>query len=178
MENSLCKINNKRSCSIIGTIIFLLLIASLSGSGSGAAFGSSDAYDSGYDQGCDDAGLSPSDRYINEPGKGPEFHTGTFMDGYNAGFNACSGGGSDGSPRNGNVDASVPPDPGYDSGYEQGCKDKSISDYNIPPIYFPDARQGYEDGFMSCSNFDAETPQHKPSQEGFQLDRGMDWTNT
>jgi hypothetical protein len=32
--------------------------------------GGKSPYESGYDHGCDDAGLSPSDRYINEPGKG------------------------------------------------------------------------------------------------------------
>lgn len=48
-------------------------------------------YDSGYDHGCDDAGLSPSDRYINEPGKGPSFHTDEFMSGYYDGFNSCGG---------------------------------------------------------------------------------------
>jgi hypothetical protein len=33
-------------------------------------------YDSGYDHGCDDADISDSDnRYINQPEKGPSFHT-------------------------------------------------------------------------------------------------------
>ena len=59
--------------------------------------GSKSPYDSGYDHGCDDAGISdPSDRYINEPGKGPSFHTNEFMQGYNAGYNDCSSGGSGG----------------------------------------------------------------------------------
>jgi hypothetical protein len=66
-----------------------------------SAYGSSDAYDSGYGHGCDDAGISdPDDRYINQPGKGPSFHTGTFMRGYNDGFDACSSSNSGGS--NGN----------------------------------------------------------------------------
>lgn len=52
----------------------------------------SDPYDSGYDHGCDDARISDlDDRYINQEGKGPEFHTNAFMDGYYAGFDACSG---------------------------------------------------------------------------------------
>ena len=70
-------------------LIFLLLTISLIACGS-SANSSSDAYDSGYDHGCDDALLDPSDRYINEAGKGPEFHTGAFMEGYDAGFTACS----------------------------------------------------------------------------------------
>ncbi|MGC1131455.1 MAG: hypothetical protein WA941_01425 [Nitrososphaeraceae archaeon] len=35
-----------------------------------------DPYESGYDHGCDDAGISDSsESYINQPGKGPSFHT-------------------------------------------------------------------------------------------------------
>jgi hypothetical protein len=61
-----------------------------------SAFASNDAYDSGRDHGCDDARISdPSDRYINEPGKGPSFHTNEFMNGYYDGFNSCGGGGDD-----------------------------------------------------------------------------------
>ena len=56
------------------------------------AYGSSiSPYDSGYNHGCDDAGLSPSDRYINEEGKGPSFHTDEFMSGYYDGFDSCGG---------------------------------------------------------------------------------------
>ncbi|MGH9975455.1 MAG: hypothetical protein ACRD8Z_06415, partial [Nitrososphaeraceae archaeon] len=40
------------------------------------------AYDSGQNHVCDDADKSdPDDIYINQPGKGPSFHTGAFMDG-------------------------------------------------------------------------------------------------
>ena len=57
-----------------------------------SGYASSIAYDSGYNHGCDDAGISdPDDRYINQPEKGPPFHTGTFMRAYNDGFDACSG---------------------------------------------------------------------------------------
>jgi hypothetical protein len=49
-------------------------------------------YDSGYDHGCDDAGISdPSEQYINQPEKGPAYHTSEFMDGYYSGLNSCSG---------------------------------------------------------------------------------------
>lgn len=51
-------------------------------------------YDSGYDHGCDDAGEDPDDRYINEDGKGPSYHTNEFMSGYNNGYDSCSGRGS------------------------------------------------------------------------------------
>ena len=52
-------------------------------------FATKDPYDSGYDHGCDDASKSPSNRYINEDGKGPSDHTQQFMNGYYDGFNAC-----------------------------------------------------------------------------------------
>ena len=53
--------------------------------------GEKSPYGSGYDHGCDDAKISdPSDRYINQPEKGPSFHTDEFMNGYDDGFNACS----------------------------------------------------------------------------------------
>lgn len=65
---------------------------------------SNDPYDSGYTHGCDDARVAdPSDRYINQPEKGPSFHTKAFMDGYYVGYNACSG--SDGDGNDGNSDA-------------------------------------------------------------------------
>ena len=60
---------------------------------------SNSPYQSGRDHGCDDAGISDvGDRYINEDGKGPSFHTNEFMRGYNAGFNECS---SNDNPGNG-----------------------------------------------------------------------------
>ena len=66
-----------------------MLIASIASIPS--AFASNNAYDSGYNHGCDDADISdPDDRYINQPERGPSFHTGAFMDGYNAGFDSCS----------------------------------------------------------------------------------------
>ena len=43
-----------------------------------------------YDHGCSDVKLTFSARYINQPGKGPSFHTQEFMNGYNVGFNACN----------------------------------------------------------------------------------------
>lgn len=52
---------------------------------------SSDPYDSGYDHGCDDAKISDSsDGYVNQPEKGPSFHTETFMQGYYNGYNSST----------------------------------------------------------------------------------------
>jgi hypothetical protein len=77
-----------------------------------ASASESSPYESGRDHGCDDAGKSdPGDRYINEPGKGPSFHTEEFMAGYNAGFNECAGGGGE------DFDE---PEPGFDPGEDSG----------------------------------------------------------
>src|SRR5919198_1129343 len=47
-------------------------------------------FQAGYDHGCSDAKLTFSKIYINQPGKGPSFHTEEFMSGYNVGFRVCS----------------------------------------------------------------------------------------
>jgi hypothetical protein len=48
-------------------------------------------HDSGYNHGCNDAKVAdPSQRYINQPEKGPNFHSDAFMQGYKSGFNSCS----------------------------------------------------------------------------------------
>jgi hypothetical protein len=66
-------------------------------------------YESGYNHGCDDARISdPSERYINQPGKGPSFHTGSFMNGYYDGFDACSDGvGDDNNAENNAVEGKL-----------------------------------------------------------------------
>ena len=83
------------------SVIFLFFMI-LSFQFSSSAYASSNAYDSGYDHGCDDAGISdPSDRYYNQPGKGPSFHTDAFNNGYDEGFDACSGNSGGGNNGNG-----------------------------------------------------------------------------
>ena len=101
---------------MFGVVFLLSMILAVQFNSS--AYASSDAYDSGYGHGCDDAGISdPDDRYINQPEKGPSFHTGTFMRGYNDGFDACSGNNRGGSDDNGEDE---PNDDGStsNSGYE------------------------------------------------------------
>jgi hypothetical protein len=52
---------------------------SLAGS---VGYATTKSYEFGYDHGCDAAGIAdPSDRNINQPGKGPSFHTNEFMGG-------------------------------------------------------------------------------------------------
>lgn len=87
---------------------------------------------SGYDHGCDDAGLDRSDRYINEPRKGPDFHTGSFMRGYNEGFDACSGGGQASHGNSGlRVIVTVENVPAYVVGEEAGITITSADDISV-----------------------------------------------
>jgi hypothetical protein len=81
--------------SLVMSFLAMMLIMSIfTGQVQLAYAGGKSPYESGYDHGCDDARISdPSDRYINQPEKGPRFHTNEFMRGYNAGYNACSGNG-------------------------------------------------------------------------------------
>lgn len=72
-------------------ILYVVFLTGLMSISALTAYASSDPYDSGYDHGCDDAGiLDPSDRYINQPEKGPSFHTDAFMQGYYDGYGACA----------------------------------------------------------------------------------------
>jgi hypothetical protein len=49
-----------------------------------------DSHTTGYNRGCSDSQISdPSERYINQPEKGPSFHSDAFMQAYHDGFNAC-----------------------------------------------------------------------------------------
>ncbi len=77
-------------------------------------------YDSGFDHGCDDADISdPDDRYINQPGKGPSFHTDEFMSGYDDGYDDCSIRISNSNSANEGSDESWN-DSCYDAGYDDG----------------------------------------------------------
>jgi hypothetical protein len=82
--------NIKSNIIVLSSILLASVILTVTSIFS--VYASSDAYDSGYDHGCDDARISdPDDRYINQPDTGPSSHTGRFMDGYNYGFDVCSG---------------------------------------------------------------------------------------
>jgi hypothetical protein len=47
------------------------------------------AYDSRHGHGCSDA-QSGGHPYLDTPSKGPRDYTGSFMQGYNDGYSACS----------------------------------------------------------------------------------------
>ena len=77
-----------KKCTLIAISVSLIL--SLPVLSVSATSGKS-PYESGYDHGCDDAGISDSsDYYINQPEKGPSYHTSEFMNGYYDGFDSCS----------------------------------------------------------------------------------------
>ena len=97
------------------------------------------AYESGYDHGCDDSDKSYSDRYINEEGKGPSFHTDEFMRGYNAGVNCSNDNDDDNNDnRNHNVERSFigTAADGYEEGRQEGYNDwndRSRHNSECPP---------------------------------------------
>lgn len=72
-------------------IVFSIIVISMSPISYFFFVNSITPYDLGYDHGCDDARISDSsERYINQPEKGPSYHTSEFMDGYNRGLDVCS----------------------------------------------------------------------------------------
>ena len=62
-------------------------------------------YDSGYSHGCSDA-KAGGHPYLNSPGHGPTFHSASFIQGYNDGYNLCSKPAGD-----------------YKKGFAMGCTD-------------------------------------------------------
>ncbi len=73
-------------------VLFYMIFSYLLLSASVTHVSAKSPFDSGYDHGCDDAQISdPSEQYINQPEKGPSYHTSEFMGGYYAGVDACSG---------------------------------------------------------------------------------------
>ena len=97
------------------------------------------AHTSGYNHGCSDAQMSNlSDRYINQPEKGP-FHTSEFMSAYHEGFNACSGGETEnsGSPRHSSSN------PG----------EITIGDNTYTKAFWNDYKNGYATGIADYNRY-------------------------
>jgi len=81
---------------LIAPVLLLTYLIAISVS---TTYASNDPYDSGYDHGCNDARiLDPSDRYINQPEKGPSFHTDAFMQGYYDGYDICTNNSTEDTP--------------------------------------------------------------------------------
>jgi hypothetical protein len=95
-------------------------------------------YDSGYNHGCND-GNSGAHIYLDASG-GPGAHTGAFMQGYNAGYNACSNTGGDGTP-------STRQDSHYQIGYNDGCAGRFV-----PGHHTSEYESGYAAGQAACSH--------------------------
>ena len=99
----LTKVPNKYKVSLM--VAFIICTLSVLSLLSSVQVHAQSPYESGYDHGCDDAEISdPSDRYTNQPEKGPSYHTDEFNNGYNSGFSACSSSGTSGNAGNNDDD--------------------------------------------------------------------------
>src|SRR5919198_6562012 len=134
----------KRKAHIVAALVIMGAAASLLIIQSAMAKGT--PFQAGYDHGCSDAKLPFSARYINQPGKGPSFHTQEFMAGYNAGFKACTGSGSSkGTP--------------FQAGYDHGCSDAKLpfsaryinQPGKGPSFHTQEFMAGYNAGFKACT---------------------------
>lgn len=129
--------------------ILMILMISTFGFSPSAYASEKSPYDSGYDHGCDDEGISDSsERYINQPEKGHSFHTSEFMDGYSAGFGACSDGDGVSSSEVGCYNV------GYDHGRNRDFNEDAFQD-NCGPL---DSEDKYYKGFIDgCLSVEGNT---------------------
>jgi hypothetical protein len=136
----------KSTIGMIGTLILIFLISFNSvGSSAYAASG----HTSGYNHGCSDAQISdPSNRYINQPEKGPSFHSEAFMRAYNEGYDNCS------KDSTSSTDQALSP---YYSGYKHGFNDaKAGKGFTVKSTngHTEEYSRGYEEGWRSgCNKF-------------------------
>jgi hypothetical protein len=139
---------NIRKISLIITIAATLSVI-ITGYVTTANASSKSPYESGYDHGCDDADISdPDDRYINQPEKGPSFHTNEFMRGYNDGYDACSE----------NQSGSEWNDSCYDAGYDDGQNNPFNHDTYDHCADEEGGDQAYYDGFIDgCMSVEGNT---------------------
>ena len=68
---------------IVGVIMYLVCVQTQN------VMAKETPFQAGYGHGCADSKRTLSERYIDQPSKGPQFHTQEFMTGYNTGFNTC-----------------------------------------------------------------------------------------
>lgn len=144
----------------IAAVLIIVAAASL-GTMQGTMAKKGTPLQAGYDHGCNDAKVMFSARYINQPGKGPTFHTQEFMSGYNGGFNACSGKasgvasnvGSNSSSSNSTLSSM------YKQGYEKGVADAKLTTPTTG---------------LTADNVDCESPSNLSGQDSIQYCRGYD----
>jgi hypothetical protein len=135
------------------------LIISAASLGIQSAIAKGTPYDAGYSHGCSDAKLTFSERYINQPGKGPSFHTQEFMSGYNRGFSTCSGKASEAAS---NVASSISNSNSssvFKQGYEKGIADAKL----ITPTVG-----------LTTDNVDCESPRDLSGQDSIQYCKGYE----
>jgi hypothetical protein len=79
--------------------------------------------------------LVENERMINQPEKGPSFHTDRFMDGYNDGFDACSGNFRGG---NGNAEEEGKQDNDNRGGNtgDSGCSNSLMLSWSSSSLFF------------------------------------------
>jgi hypothetical protein len=125
----------------------------------------SSPYNSGYDHGCDDAGISdPDNRYINQPEKGPAFHTEEFMSGYYDGLESC--GGSSSGPEN-----ESPSERSQGDNEENGPALRQPSQQDCDPSY-PEACIASPPPDLNCGDISATNLKVlPPDPHGFDRDR-------
>jgi hypothetical protein len=151
--------NNRLS---IAAVLIIVAVASL-GTMQGVISKKGTLFQAGYDHGCNDVKVMFSARYINQPAKGPSFHTQEFMSGYDAGFSACSSKssalasnvGSSSSRSNNNSTLSSL----YKQGYEKGVTDAKLTT--------PTAG-------LTADNVDCESPSNLSGQDSIQYCKGYD----
>jgi hypothetical protein len=115
-------------------------------------------FQAGYDHGCNDAKVTFSVRYINQPGKGSNFHTQEFMSGYSRGFSTCSGKASDVASNVGSS-SNVTLSPLYKQGYQKGVADAKL----VTPTVG-----------LTTDNVDCESPGNTSGQDSIQYCRGYE----
>jgi hypothetical protein len=89
--STLVDLRPRKPIIIVSTMLPLLLLLIVT-----SQLAAATPYSDGYSHGCDD-GKVGFHKYLNTPGKGIDFHTTEFMQGYDTGYKACfSPSGSDG----------------------------------------------------------------------------------
>ena len=116
-------------------------------------------FQAGFDHGCNDAKVTFSARYINQPGKGPGFHTQEFMSGFNSGFSSCSGKGSTVSSNIASSSSNGTSSSVFKQGYEKGVADAKLT----TPITG-----------LTTDNVDCESPSNLSGQDSIQYCGGYE----
>jgi hypothetical protein len=116
-------------------------------------------FQASFDHGCNDTKVTFDARYINQPGKGPSFHTQEFMSGYNRGFNMCIDKPSSVASNVGSSSNNGTSSPVFKQGYENGVADAKLSTPTLG---------------LSTDNVDCESPSNLSGQDSIQYCKGYE----